>query len=102
MKNIISFISLVLFTVFTLKAQVSGSPQISENSGDALECGFIATQSQLDNLENNPEYQSNKINFIDEYKAKTFNRSSRTTQRTQVRTYCIANYVFDGFCYILV
>lgn len=84
MKNIISFISLVLFTVFTLKAQVSGSPQTSENSGDALECGFIATQSQLDNLENNPEYQSNKINFIDEYKAKTFNRSSGQMALSQI------------------
>ncbi|MFT4663751.1 MAG: PKD repeat protein [Gammaproteobacteria bacterium] len=63
MKTLISLIALLVATLFTSTAQV-GPPV---NSSTTLECGFIATQEQLNNLENNQNYQEQKHKFIAEF-----------------------------------
>ncbi len=84
MKNIITLFTLFLFTILTLKAQVTGSSQVDPASLNNLECGFIATQNQLNNLENNLEYQTSKANFVKEYQAKSYNRSVGQMALTQI------------------
>jgi PKD repeat protein len=72
MKALISSVVALLFIVFSSGAQVghaghAENVQPSTVDDDALACGFIATQQQLDQLENNQDYQQEKDKFIQEF-----------------------------------
>ena len=70
MKNLITLFSLLLFT-FTAGAQANfnlANPSLTSTFiDDSSQCGFIATQNQLNTLEDNREYQESKNKFIANY-----------------------------------
>lgn len=76
MKTLITLIILLGYTAFTSIAQViptnhTHNSQVTVHPEETLGCGFIATQSQLDQLENNNKYQETKQKFIESYYQKS-------------------------------